>query len=169
MKLIRLCYRKLIDADSKQAWEKMVFDDTHLEYYMQAQRIDPEGRFPSFRELAESDPRTEELHYLTSTAAIGYIRQLNDTIPEIANQFGKSCLPFKHFRFEIVSSHNTDKSLHRIAIWFYSEPVRWLGTVGEKLIISYQTKAVEADMEVETDMIPLVPFLSISSITEPSC
>lgn len=166
MKMIRLCYRKIIDAESRKAWDKAVFDDTHMEFYMQAQRMDPDGKYPTFQELSEHIPRADQLHYLTSTAAMGYIQQLGDVIPDIANAYGKLCLPFKNFRFEIIQSHIENKSHHRVAIWFYSEPLIWLETVGERLLVSYQTTDdVSNGKELETDMILLIPFLSISHFT----
>lgn len=166
MKTIRLCYRKIIDSDSSKAWDKAVFDATHLEFYMQAQRLDPEGTFSTFAELLENVPNADQLHYLASTAAIGYIRQLNDVMPDIANAYGKLCLPFKNFKFEIIDSHIENKTQHKIGIWFYSEPLQWIETVGNQLLISYQ-QAVESEpgKEIETDMITLVPYLSISHFT----
>jgi hypothetical protein len=165
MRIIRLCYRKIIGMDSRKPWDKAVFDDTHLEFYMQAQRLDPEEKFKTFSEMSDHVPNAEQLHYLTSTAAIGYIRQLKDIVPDIANLHGKLCLPFQNFKFEIIQSHITDKSQHRIAIWFYSEPLTWIDTVNDKLLIVYgnQTENLLSGAETETDMIPMVPFLSISN------
>ncbi|GAB3935522.1 hypothetical protein [Larkinella terrae] len=167
--IIKLCYRKIIDASSQKPWDQMVFNDTHLEFYMQAQRLDPESKYPTFRLLRENLPRAEQLHFLTSTAAIGYIRQLNDQVPDVTNQFGKLCLPFKNFKFEIIDSHIQDKSQHKIAIYFYSEPLTWLDTIGTNLLIVYgdQTTQLAAGQGLETDLIPLVPFLSISHISFP--
>jgi len=164
MNLIRLCYRKIIDADSRKAWDKAVFDDTHLEFYMQAQRLDPEGKFNTFLELNENLPNVDQLNYLTSTAAIGYIRQLKDIVPDVANAYGKLCLPFKNFKFEIIDSHIQDKAQHKIAIWFYSEPLTWIETVGNQLLIAYGNQLENTGKEIETEMIPLVPYLSISHI-----
>lgn len=163
MRSIRLCYRKIIDADSRKPWDRAVFDDTHLEFYMQAQRLDPDGKYPTFQELTENVPKADQLHYLASTAAVAYIRQLKDIVPDIANAYGKLCLPFKNFKFEIIQSHITDKSQHRIAIWFYSEPLTWIDTIGNQLLIAYcGENPVLNNQEMETDMITLVPFLSIS-------
>ena len=166
MHIVRLCYRKIIDANSQKAWDKAVFDDTHLEFYMQAQRLDPEGKYQTFQELIENVPNTDQLHYLTSTAAVGYIRQLNDVVPDIANVCGKLCLPFKNFKFEVIHSHITDKSQHKIAIWFYSEPLTWIETIGNQLLIAYgdQSEAFRNGEELETDLIALVPYLSISHL-----
>lgn len=166
MRTIRFCYRKLIDIHSLKAWDKAVFADTHLEFYMQAQRLDPGGKFATFQQMQENIPGAEQLHYLTSTAAIGYIRQLNDMIPDIANVYGKLCLPFKDFKFEIVQSHTEDKAQHKIAIWFYSDPVTWIETVANQLLIAYgdQSEALRRNSYIETDMVPLVPYLAISHI-----
>ncbi|WP_221389547.1 hypothetical protein [Dyadobacter sp. NIV53] len=165
MKIIRLCYRKIIDADSPKLWDKAVFDATHLEFYMQAQRLDPEGKFKTFQELLEGAPNAGQLHYLTSTAAVGYIRQLKDIVPDIANAYGKLCLPFKNFKFEIIDSHILDKTQYKVAIYFYTEPVIWIDTVYNQLLISYETamENVLSGKEIETDLIPLVPHLSISN------
>ena len=164
MKIIRLCYRKIIDSDSPKPWDKAVFDATHLEFYMQAQRLDPESKFRTFQELLENVPNADQLHYLTSTAAVGYIWQLKDIVPDIPNAYGKLCLPFKNFKFEIIDSNILDKSQHKVAIYFYSEPVIWIETVYNQLLISYENtlEHVLAGKEIETDLIPLVPYLSIS-------
>ncbi|GAB3255189.1 hypothetical protein GCM10027347_16070 [Larkinella harenae] len=162
--LIKLSYRKIIDAASRKAWDTFVFNDTHLEFYMQAQQLDPEGKFPTFQLMRENLGREDQLQYLTSTAAIGYIRQLNNIIPDVANQQGKLCLPFRNFRFEIIDSHIHNKSQHRIAIWFYSEPLTWIDTIDHQLLVAYgdQTAELATGQEIETDQIPLCPFLSIS-------
>ena len=165
MRIIRLCYRKIIDINSLKLWDKAVFEDTHLEFYMQTQRLDPEGKYATFQEVAENVPNPDQLHYLASTAAIGYIRQLKDVIPDITNAYGKLCLPFKNFKFEIIQSHITDKSQHKIAIWFYSEPLTWIDTIGNQLLISYG-QVIDEGLERETEMISLVPYLSISHYTE---
>jgi len=166
LRIIRLCYRKMIDADSRKAWDRAVFDDTHLEFYMQSQRLDPEGSFHTFQELTENFSNADQLNYLTSTAAIGYIRQLKDVVPDVANAYGKLCLPFKNFKFEIIHSHIQDKSQHKIALWFYSEPLTWIETVGNQLLIAYgsQLENVPAGKEIETEMITMVPYLSVSHL-----
>ncbi|GAB3342520.1 hypothetical protein GCM10027299_57400 [Larkinella ripae] len=167
--IVKLQYRKIIDAASRKPWDQFVFNDTHLEFYMQAQRLDPGGQYPTFRLLLENVAKADQLHYLTSTAAIGYIRQLNDLIPDVTNRDGKRCLPFKNFRFEIIDSHIQDKSQHKIAIWFYSEPLTWIDTIDNNLLIAYgdQSAALAVGNEVETDLIPLSPYLSISHFSFP--
>lgn len=166
--IIRLCYRKIIDISSQKSWDKFVFDDTYMEFFMQAQFYNQEKKYTTFQELVNNVPNAEKLHYLTSTAAIGYIRQLNKIIPDIANVSGKLCLPFTQFKFDIIQSHVENKDSHRIAISFYSDPLTWIDTIDNQLLIAYgdQREALQEGKEIDTDMIALQPYLSISSIQQ---
>ncbi|GAB3979906.1 hypothetical protein GCM10028806_46280 [Spirosoma terrae] len=170
--LIRLSYRKIIDASSQKLWDKYVFDDTHMEFYMQAQLYNKDDKYNTFQELIDNVPQAEKLHYLTSRAAVGYIRQLNGVIPDVLNSSGKVCLPFTQFTFEILRSHVSNKDMHKIALTFYSEPITWIDTLGDALLIAYGDKreSLSNGDEVETDTLYLQPFLSISSLqaTRPS-
>ena len=165
-RIIRLCYRKIIDNNSRKPWDVAVFDATQLEFYIQAQRMDPDGKFTTFQEFSADKQQAEQLQYLTSAGTMGYIQQLNDIIPDIANTYGKLCLPFRNFKFEIIQSHIKDKLQHRVAIWFYSEPITWIDTVGRQLLIAYgdHSESFRSGKEIETEMIELVPYLSISHI-----
>ncbi|WP_428656327.1 hypothetical protein [Runella sp.] len=164
--LINLCYRKVIDASSQKVWDKFVFDDTYMEFYMKAQYFDPEGKYKTLPELLNNVPNANQLHGMVSTAAIGYLRQLNDIVPDVTNAHGKLRLPFKRFKFEIVHSHIQNKAEHKVAIYFYSEPLTWIDTIGDQLLIAYgdQRETLNKGEEVETDLIALQPYVSISSI-----
>ncbi|GAB3956506.1 hypothetical protein GCM10028805_46570 [Spirosoma harenae] len=166
--IIRLCYRKIIDASSQKLWDKYVFDDTFKEFYMQAQFYNQDGKYTTFQELRDNVPGADQLQSMTSSAAIGYIRQLNGIIPDIANNAGKLCLPFSQFKFEIIHSHVQNKEAHKVAILFYSDPLTWIDTIDKQLLITYgdQREALQAGNEVETDLISLQPYLSISSFQQ---
>lgn len=164
--LIQLCYRKIIDSNAQKEWDKFVFEDTYMEFFMQAQMYSQEGKYVTFAEITENFPAATNLEYLVSTAAINYLRQLKDIAPDIANVYGKLCLPFKQFRFEIIYSDLKEKSNHKIAIYFYSEPITWIDTIDGKLLIAYgdRREALSAGEQVETDMIALQPYLNIASL-----
>lgn len=168
--LIQLCYRKIIDADSQKVWDKYVFEDTYMEFFMQAQKYNQEGKYRTFQEISENVPAAKNLTYLVSTAAFNYIRQLKDIVPDIANVYGKLCLPFNRFKFEIIHSDVKDKASHKVAIYFYSEPLTWIDTLDGKLLIAYGDKreAINLGEEVETEMITFQPFLNISCVIFPA-
>ena len=127
--LIQLCYCKLIDASSATPWAKAVFEDTYQEFFMQAQQYDQAGRYATFQELLDKVPNAEQLHYLTSRVAMGYLKQLNQVVPDVVNAFGKLACRSRSFEFEILASHVQQKELHRIAIYFYSDPLTWIDTL----------------------------------------
>lgn len=163
--IIRLCYKKIIEADAQKTWEKHVFEDTYIEFFMQSQFFNQEEKYNTFQEILANVPAADKLHYLVSTAAINYIRQLNDLIPDITNVHQQLCLPFKNFRFEIMQSHTQRKAEHKVAIYFYSDALTWVDTIDNQLLIAYgnQSDALNSNTELQTDLIALQPFLSISS------
>lgn len=136
MRVITIAYRKMISAGSQKAWDKIVFEDTYTEFRMQAQYFTSGLVITRFDELMKAKPAAEKLHFLVSTAASGYVKQLNGIIPELADSFGTPCLSFEKYRFEIIQSDVHDKSLHHVAIWFYSNPMIWLDTIGTQLLVT---------------------------------
>ena len=159
---ITLCYRKIIDAKSPTPWEKLVFEDTYLEFKMQAQLYNTEKKYTTFSELLQYVPHAEKLHFLVSAAAVNYIKQLHDRIPDVTNTLGKTFLSFQHFQFEIIQSHISNKAMHAIAINFYSNPLIWYSTIGDNLLLS-ENKTDDADQTL-TNLFKLRPFVNIHSI-----
>jgi hypothetical protein len=164
MKQIQLAYRKIIGAQSTSIWEQYVFEDSYKEFLMQFQLYNTENKYHTFSRLSAAIPAAEKLHFLVSTAVTGYITQLQNKIPDIQNTLGKIFLPFHLYRFEIIDSDIRDKKEHRIAIIFYSEPLQWLDTIGEHLLISLNTESnTDKDM-AQTELVKLQPFMSIYSL-----
>ena len=163
--LIRFSFCKIIDTASTKPWDKVVFEETYQEFFMQAQLYNPDATYHTFQELLDHVPQADRLHYLTSRVALGYLKQLNQTIPGVVNAFGNECLPFTQFKFEILASHVQQKEAHKVAIFFYSDPITWLDTVADQLLIAYgdQRETVRAGNEVSTDLLALQPCLSIWS------
>jgi hypothetical protein len=164
-KIIRLCYRKIIDASSKKQWEQLVFESSYTEFSMQAQFYNQEKKYKTFGELLMNVPGSEKLHFLVSAAVTGYIQQLGNTIPDILNNQGKHFLLFKNYRFEIINSAINSKETHQIAINFFSEPLVWHDTVHNFLLLSPVGKEHNED-GILTDLVQLQPFLSIYSVKE---
>ena len=164
-RIIRLCYRKIIDASSQKVWDKYVFESTYKEFLMQSQFYDQEKKYSSFSELLIHVPGAEKLHFLVSAAITGYMQQLNGKVPDILDNLGRQVLTFNDYRFEIINSDTRNKAIHQIAVNFFSEPVKWHDITGNYLLISASDATVTAD-GVLTNMLALQPFLSIYSIKE---
>ncbi len=163
--LIRFRYDKIIDASAQKPWDRAVFDDTYQEFFMQAQSYNLNNQYQTFGELVDNVPKADQLHYLTSRVAMGYLKQLGQIIPEVTNALGETCLPFTQFKFEILQSHVAQKEKHKIAISFYSDLLTWIDTVDRQLLLAYgdQRVVLQAGGEINTDLIALQPFLTIWS------
>jgi hypothetical protein len=164
MRVIRLLYRKIIDASSQSAWEKLVFNDSYTEFLMQAQLYNQEKKYSTFGELIAYVPNSEKLHFLVSGSVVGYLKQLNRKVPDILNNSGKLFLTFSNYKFEIINSDIKDKSKHQVAVNFMSEPLTWYDTIGNQLLVALDTTSVND--EILTEQFAMQPFLSIYSLKE---
>lgn len=160
--IISFCYRKIIDQSAAKAWERLIWEDSYNEFKMQSQRFNPGNQYSSFGEIITHNPSAEQLHFLVSGAATGYVKQLNGKIPDVLNTLGKQCLPFNKFRFEIINSDIKNSAKHTVAINFFSEPVHWLATIGDKLLIAVTNETDTGNQQTET--LALQAFLSICSV-----
>ncbi|MBF9236662.1 hypothetical protein I2I05_04565 [Hymenobacter sp. BT683] len=87
-RIITLCYRKLIDASAARPWDQLVFEDTYAEFRMQAQLFNPEKRFRTLAELLQHAPGADQLAFLVSAAARGYLQQLQGLVPDVVDNLG---------------------------------------------------------------------------------
>ncbi|MBX3253425.1 MAG: hypothetical protein KF862_04725 [Chitinophagaceae bacterium] len=158
-KIITLCYRKIIDARSQREWERLIFEDTWKEFKMQSQLYNQEKKYHSFSQLLMHVPASEKLHFLVSGAAVNYIQQLNNKIPDVVNNIGKTFLRFSNFYFEIVNSDIQNKPIHSVAIHFFSNALQWHETIGEYLLLS----AADNDSEDQMHLYSIQPFVTIHS------
>ena len=164
-KIIRFCYRKIIDVNAQKAWDKYVFDSSYTELLMQFQLYNTEKKYTMFRDLTGNVPAAGTLHFLVSASITGYIQQLDGYIPDIANNLGKSFLRFTGYRFEIIDSDIKNKSKHVIAVNFFSEEIVWHDTIDNLLLVSLLSDETTAADQL-THLIQLQPFFSIYSFKE---
>jgi hypothetical protein len=163
IKIIRLCYRKIIDVSSQGIWDKYVFESTYAEFLLQSQFYNQEKKYTNFGELLLNVKGADKLHFLVSAAVTGYLQQLGGKVPDILNNLGKHFLAFKNFQFEIVNSDVKNKSRHQVAINFFSEPLTWHESINNYLLVSPVHEEKNNDGAL-TELVQLQPFLSIYSL-----
>ena len=132
---------------------------------MQQQFYNTEKKYQTFASLLNDVPAAEKLHFLSSTAAVGYLRQLNGFIPDVYNNRGNRFLTFNDFKFEIIDSDFTDKTKHRVAISFFSDGFVWHETVADYMLLS-SVDAGQTKDGVFTHMLRMQPYLDIYSLKE---
>ncbi|PZP47157.1 MAG: hypothetical protein DI598_11285 [Pseudopedobacter saltans] len=161
MKTIRFRYRKIIDASAKDTWDKMVWEDSFMEFKMQFQLFDQEGKYSSFGTLLRENSKAEQLHFLVGGSVMGYIEQLNGMMPDIVDNAGLRFMPIQECRFEIINSDRRNIERHQVAFNFYSSNMIWHETIGEKLLIS----SLSPDNEIyKTHLLSIRPYVTIDHI-----
>jgi len=164
MRIITLCYRKVIDVNSTKPWDKLVFESSYLEFKMQAQNFSQHTRLTSYAQLVNNIPGAHQLSARVLPAINGYIHQLNNVVPDILNNVGIRSLRFDNYQLEIINSDINDKIRHQIAINFYTPPLVWHDSVGEYLLLSPYQPDATADNEAITNLIQVQPYLNICSL-----
>lgn len=161
-RVITLCYKKIIGKNTRGIWNEYVFQASFAEYKIQVQNYDQKKCYRSYSALLQAKPEASNLPFLLSGAAMPYLKQLNEFIPDVTNNLGKKTLKFKKFSLEIIESSIDDPNQHKIAINFFSEPVLWLDTINDFLLVSTQQR--HSDI-FDTELIQLIPYLNIHSLT----
>ncbi|MVN23055.1 hypothetical protein [Mucilaginibacter arboris] len=167
-RIITLQYRKIIDVNAIKQWDKLVFEDSFVEFKMQAQNFNRGTPFSSYAELIRNIPHAERLTGLVTPSITGYVQQLDSIVPDILNNIGRRFLKFNQFKFELINSDMNDKSKHQVGINFYSNLI-WHETVGNYLLVSNYHHGPDAqlkpqDNELLTHLFQLQPYLNICAI-----
>ena len=164
-RIIRICYKKVIDVNAQPGWEKLLWENTWQELFMQQQFYNNENKHKTFAALLNNVPADEKLHFRASTAAVGYLRQLNSFVPDVYNNRGNRFLTFSDFKFEIIDSDFSNKTKHRIAISFFSDGFVWHETVADYLLLC-AVGTEETKDGLFTHMLRMQPYLDIYSLKE---
>lgn len=163
MRIITLSYRKVITTQHDTPWEKLVFESAYQEYKLQAQYYNQGNTYFTYAELLKFSKGADKLPYLVSAAITGYLTQLNEKVPDIMNNQGKTFLVFKKFNFEILAADIRQSASFKIAINFYSELLTWVDTIGNYLVLADGT-AQASEGYLTTDLVQIQPYLNIHSL-----
>jgi hypothetical protein len=164
-RVIILCYRKIIDIYAVKPWEKMVFDDSYMEFKMQAQNFTQGTPFTTYAELVNNLPESLKLSAMVTPSITGYVHQLNGITPDILNNVGRRFLKFDRFQLEIINSNINDVNKHQIAVNFFSVPLLWIDTINDFLLVTDQLSKPETnDAEIITQLVQLPSYVNIHSM-----
>lgn len=134
MKIVRFRHTKYIDSQTKNAWDRGVFNVSFREYNMQVQLYQQKGN-STFKELLKENPKAEQLNYKMHMAVQPYIEMMNGQLLDVVEITGKRCMTFESFDIKIINSQRNNPEKHLIEINFLSTPYIWMETLGNQLII----------------------------------
>ncbi|HVI44979.1 MAG TPA: hypothetical protein VM802_08915 [Chitinophaga sp.] len=160
---ITLTFRQVINASSTGDFESRVFEDSYIEFIMQAQAYNQEKLYRTFSELKTHKPKSNSLHYKVGFAVGLYVQELGGRIPGVKDSLGVTALPFDTHHFEIIESDIEDRQQHQVAIIYTTPPLTWLGVVGDRLLLVSNDQSYLNNGAQATFMLPLQPQLAISS------
>ena len=169
-RIITLCYRKIIRPNAALPWDKMLHEDSYMEFKMQAQNFSVGTPYTSYAELLRHFPNAQKLAGMVAPSVSGYVQQLGGIVPEILNTLGRRFLKICSFQFEIINSDINERDKHVVAINFFSEPLLWHDTVDNYLLVSPYVPNILPDEndEIMTDLFQLQPYLNIHSVKNQS-
>jgi hypothetical protein len=156
--LIKFAYRQVIGADAEGKFEKSVFNATYQEFLLKSQAYNIDRGFKTFSEMKKNDGRANSLHYKMSFAALHLLHSLDNKIPGLKDNAGKSII-FETPKFELIESDVTDKSVHKIAINYCTGLYTLMATAGEYMILA-DGDASDREM-ADTITLQMQPELSV--------
>ena len=133
--MIKLAIRQVIHASSTGAFAKKVFHDSYAEFLLQSQAYNPDEAFSTFAEMVEHQPKANSLHYKTGFAVGLYIQSLANLVPGAWDTLGNIQLSFERHQFKIISSSIHDRQQHKVAILYYTPPLRLHKVMGNYLLL----------------------------------
>lgn len=162
---VTLAYKQIFDIHSKGSFELNIFNDSYQEFLIQVQSFDTKRQYKTWEELRTAIPKANvNVQYKTGFAIGRYVRELNNKIPGLKDNLDRWPVPFSTHEFEILASDIQDKSAHRVAIVYNTDPVTLINTVGDYFVCA-EGNHVETvpGVVIDTFMLRTQPNLSITS------
>jgi len=153
---IRIAFRQIIDHTTTTPFGQNIFLATWSEFRVQQQSFSKGQPLLTWAEIKETFPKSNPaLPFKVSFSIAGLINALGHQIPGLQDSLGLQTIPFAHHRFELLSSHATDASHHKIALTWFSPELTLCEIIGENLLLSAEPPG--------SFLLPLQPGLSVVS------
>lgn len=150
--MIKLAIRQVIHASSTGTFAKNVFHDTYAEFLLQSQAYNPDEVFSTFAEMVEHQPKANSLHYKTGFAVGLYIQSLANLVPGAWDTLGNIQLSFERHQFKIIHSSIHDRQQHKVAILYYTAPLRLHRVIGDYLLLGFNDTTDTFTLKLNDDI-----------------
>lgn len=161
--LVRIVLKQEIDSSSTGNFERNVFDESFIEFQLQAQAYNTENKFRTLQELVANNPKANSLHYKVGFSIGLFVNELKNVIPGLKDSLGRP-VSFASHQFELIHSDITQRAAHRVAITYETDTMTLFATAGDYLVLATGDRLVEQDRQpVDTFLLKIQPNVSISS------
>ena len=154
--IIRLAYRKHIDAAATTPFDQKIFNATWSEFLIQCQSFSKGLELHTWQQIRQTFPKSDPaLPFKVGFAIAGILNAQNQRIPGLTDALGDASIPFECYHFHLIASDARDRSTHQISITYHTGDLTLLATLGDQLLLT-QTPP-------QTLQLKLQPGLSIIS------
>lgn len=160
--IVELSYRQEINAMMQTAFEQAVLKASYSEFMLKSQNYNPEGKFKTFKEMVAADGRANSLHYKCAFPIGPYIELLNNEIPILHDNAGRS-ISFKSYQFQLIDSDINNHLAHQVSITYITKELTLLDNAGDYLLLSHKLPGTEYSGGPHTFFLKIVPGLSIDN------
>ncbi len=91
---------------------------------------------------------------------MSFINNLNNQIPNLQDTLGQN-IRFETYKFEVIESSITDKTVHKVAIIYFTDTLTLFEIIGDYILLGVDKLNNVSDEPVETFLLKMHPNLSI--------
>ena len=161
--LIKMMYKQVIDAATKNVFEKNVLDASYSEFLLKSQTYNMERKFTTFNQMIENDGRANSLHYKTGFVVDGMIRKLKNKIPGLKDSLGTTDILFDKYQFQVLESDITNKEEHKVALIYRTGTMTLIDIIADHLVLDNGDCSTTHEEFTSTFILKMRPELSIFS------
>ncbi|MDN3587463.1 hypothetical protein QWY86_12330 [Pedobacter aquatilis] len=120
----------------KTDFERRIFHDTYEEFQKKSKIYNPDNSLHTFAQMENASEKAKLLHQKLHYSAMNTIASLNNKMPILNDEAGKSIL-FDLADLKIFASDLKNKAGHVVSITYTSSKLLLHEIVGDMLIVSY--------------------------------
>ena len=162
---IKICYQQYINAESKSAFERDVFDYSYNAFLTIAPVYNTDDKLGTFSQILAQSGDGKRLQEKISRSVERLFENLNGIIPDLKDTLGNK-IPYQTKTVKLLESNLYDYAMHRLVISYTSAHLILHRVIGNCLLLSLPKQADSCVEEASTFMLQLQPNLGISAYQE---
>ncbi len=168
--LIKLAWRQIIDIDATTPFEQDIFNATFSEYIFQQQSFSKGEALYTWSAIRSKFPGAHPaLPFKLSFSIAGLLQSLDKKIPGLEDTLCLRPIHYFNHYFQLIESDTRDRSVHKVAIIYFTDTLTWFGNMGNALLLAEGDAVQAPDQPISTFQLKTDDRLSIFNYVELSC